>query len=898
MMQPIFEEDSEALNALLAKLSSETKEDKLIIPSLPLGYAPEVSGKIISNFLDKKSHESAAPLPMACQYTGADLAIFEPYMERQRALGGDKDMQLAEASKGTVPINYSQVPGEENGAAISVRPRVGCNEVFFSYWLNETMKFFRAVGDNPYFDNFILAVIMLSSLALALENPYISDTFQTVLETGDMCWIVIFTIEFVVKISGQGAREYWADAWNKLDCLVLLFTYFSKFGPGGASGIGRIFRIGRTLRPLRMINRNPEMKLIINSIIGSLPAVSNALILAGFGFFVFAVFGLNSFMGKLFTCNDGGLSEKECVGSVELETDGEDVFLMPHVWSDRRNNFNNIFNALVTLFEAATTEGWVDLMYATMDIPDEEWQAPVYNNYPLFSFYWVLFIFVCTFFVVQLFVGVIIDNYNREMNILTDEQKRWVLLRRVMLNMGPDPLVRPKGAFRLMVYRVVRSQAFDTLIVVLVLVNTLFMAMAYWNMTDALTAVLSNVNYFFVGAFAAEMVVKLIAFGFRQYLMDTWNVFDAIIVMGSLVTMFYDAGAIAQVGRVFRIARLLKIVKRAKGLKTLFNTMLTSLPSMANISSLMFLLYFIYAIIGITLFGKTRLQDYYTNDANFRDFPNGLLVLFRMSTGENWHEIMGNCEVTEPDCSPIYEDCGLPMVSQIYFISFYMFGVYLMLNLFIAVIIDNFSNCYSKESNLITSDHLEEYRALWRKFDEGGGGKIPFTELRPFITRLCLENNQLADNLLLDRVLYGMIYSDMRNYAMAQPDFEDAPGGVGYIYFTRLCESLCIVQMERDAEANYLTPVEKSIGDEKQRKLKRDVAASVIGSSIRGFLARKRYQAMKKRNEELRLKREMTHGEEESPISPRSPRSGKKSRKSQKKSPKTLPSDENNKEKV
>ena len=203
-----------------------------------------------------------------------------------------------------------------------------------------------------------------------------------------------------------------------------------------------------------MINKNPEMKLIINSIMGSLPAVSNALILASFGFFVFAVFGLNCFMGLLFTCYpDGGLNRDQCVGSTD---EGGDTFLMPQAWQNRRNNFDNIVQSLVTLYEAATTEGWVDLMYATMDIDGVD-KAPIENNQEVFAVYWVLFIFVCTFFVVQLFVGVIIDNYNREMNILTDEQKRWVLLKRVMMNMGPDPLTRPTTLWRLKVYRVVST---------------------------------------------------------------------------------------------------------------------------------------------------------------------------------------------------------------------------------------------------------------------------------------------------------------------------------------------------------------------------------------------------------------------------------------------------------
>jgi len=268
--------------------------------------------------------------------------------------------------------------------------------------------------------------------------------------------------------------------------------------------------------------------------------------------------------------------------------------------------------------------------------------------------------------------------------------------------------------------------------------------------------------------------------------------------------------------------------------------MLTSLPSMANISSLMFLLYFVYAIVGITLFGATRFGPFYMEDANFRNFPEALLLLFRMSTGENWNEVMGDCQVEAPQCteSGPKKDCGMFLISPTYFSSFFMFGVYLMLNLFIAVILDNFTNCYNKESNLVTTEHLEEYRTVWRKFDTTATGFILLKEMRMLVTRLHKLNNPLVKGLLEKRSLYGLINSEMRNAKGTPVDKSGDPT----VNFNRLCESLCVLQMEMEMEGNYLTPDERAMMEDKQRKLKRDVAASAIGAAIRGFLARKRYE--------------------------------------------------------
>merc|ERR1712159_435066 len=143
-----------------------------------------------------------------------------------------------------------------------------------------------------------------------------------------------------------------------------------------------------------------------------------------------------------------------------------------------------------------------------------EGKAPVFDLNPSLSIYWVLFIFVATFCIVQLFVGVIIDNYNREMSVLTEEQKKWVLLRRVLSKMGPEKLGPPENQVRLWVYRIVRSREFDVIIMALVLLNVAFMATNYYGVKDTVWGdCLVYINWIFVVLFALEAVAKIFAFG-------------------------------------------------------------------------------------------------------------------------------------------------------------------------------------------------------------------------------------------------------------------------------------------------------------------------------------------------------------------------------------------------
>ena len=146
------------------------------------------------------------------------------------------------------------------------------------------------------------------------------------------------------------------------------------------------------------------------------------------------------------------------------------------------------------------------------------------------------------------------------------------------------------------------------------------------------------------------MALKLAALGVRDYVRDSWNIFDGLLVVGSLVLQPFDnlTSTLLMV-RVFRICRLFRIIKRARGLRMLFKTLVLSLPALANISMLLLLIFFVFAVLGIKLFGKTAYLTNYdqfvelNRHANFETFGSAMLLLFRMATGENWNNVMHDC---------------------------------------------------------------------------------------------------------------------------------------------------------------------------------------------------------------------------------------------------------------
>ena len=146
------------------------------------------------------------------------------------------------------------------------------------------------------------------------------------------------------------------------------------------------------------------------------------------------------------------------------------------------------------------------------------------------------------------------------------------------------------------------------------------------------------------------------------------------------------------------------------------------------------LLFFIYAYVGVLLFGTVRINEGMNHHANFQRFWNALNVLLRIATNDDWYLVMADCTATPPACSYELGDCGTP-IAQWYFSSFVALASIIMLNLFTAVIIENFEKTQEQDSWKIVPGALEEFRELWSEYDDGTQTISPHN-LYDLLTRL------------------------------------------------------------------------------------------------------------------------------------------------------------------
>ncbi|XP_028289798.1 sodium channel protein type 3 subunit alpha-like isoform X2 [Gouania willdenowi] len=226
----------------------------------------------------------------------------------------------------------------------------------------------------------------------------------------------------------------------------------------------------------------------------------------------------------------------------------------------------------------------------------------------------------------------------------------------------------------------------DLTITVCIVLNTLFMAMEHYPMTDEFNGMLSIGNLVFSGIFTAEMVLKIIAMDPYFYFQTGWNIFDSIIVCLSLMELGLSDVEGLSVLRSFRLLRVFKLARSWPTLNTLIKIIGNSMGALGNLTLVLAIIVFIFAVVGMQLFGKNY-QDCVCKISkdctlprwHMKDFFHSFLIVFRVLCGE-WIETMWDC----------MEVAGQPLCILVFMLVM-VIGNLVLLNLFLALLLSSFS---------------------------------------------------------------------------------------------------------------------------------------------------------------------------------------------------------------
>ncbi|ETO34239.1 voltage-gated cation channel, partial [Reticulomyxa filosa] len=220
------------------------------------------------------------------------------------------------------------------------------------------------------------------------------------------------------------------------------------------------------------------------------------------------------------------------------------------------------------------------------------------------------------------------------------------------------------------------------------------------------------------------------------YIRDNWNKFDFTISVVGVIGLASGSSFRLSVFRLFRIGRLLRLVHQAQTLKILFYTLIESAPSLWNVGLLLVVIFFIYAIIGMNLFGLANIDPSVRRQANFDTFVNSYALLYRVATQDDW-------DVVYAAYLNAYRGKSRLFTVYLFFISFFIFGTAVLINLFIAVVLESFrenKEAFSRDEKL---EPIKVWRNLWVWFEPEAKGKL---NVEIFLTLLRLSPNPVGFN--------------------------------------------------------------------------------------------------------------------------------------------------------
>ncbi|XP_038013176.1 voltage-dependent T-type calcium channel subunit alpha-1G isoform X12 [Motacilla alba alba] len=600
------------------------------------------------------------------------------------------------------------------------------------------------------FDHVVLVIIFLNCITIAMERPKIEphSAERIFLTLSNYIFTVIFLTEMTVKVVALGLcfgeKAYLKSSWNVLDGVLVLISVIdilvSMVSDSGTKILGmlRVLRLLRTLRPLRVISRAQGLKLVVETLMSSLKPIGNIVVICCAFFIIFGILGVQLFKGKFFVC------QGEDTRNITNKSDCTEA---SYKWVRHKYNFDNLGQALMSLFVLASKDGWVDIMYDGLDAVGVD-QQPVMNYNPWMLLYFISFLLIVAFFVLNMFVGVVVENFHKcrqhqeEEEAKRREEKRLRRLEKKRRNLMLDDVLMESSAsavqeaqckpyysdysrFRLLIHQMCTSHYLDLFITGVIGLNVITMAMEHYQQPKVLDEALKICNYIFTVIFVMESVFKLIAFGFRRFFQDRWNQLDLAIVLLSIMGITLEEievnaslpinPTIIRIMRVLRIARVLKLLKMAVGMRALLDTVMQALPQVGNLGLLFMLLFFIFAALGVELFGDLECDDTHPCEglgrhATFRNFGMAFLTLFRVSTGDNWNGIMKD---TLRDCDQ-ESTCYNTVISPIYFVSFVLTAQFVLVNVVIAVLMKHLeeSNKEAKEEAELEAELEMEMKTI------------------------------------------------------------------------------------------------------------------------------------------------------------------------------------------
>lgn len=564
----------------------------------------------------------------------------------------------------------------------------------------------------------------------------------------DAAFAVLFSVEALIKVIADGffwtPNAYFRSSWGIIDAVVLITLWINVitlFRNDGA--VSRAVGAFKALRALRLLNVSDSARDTFHSliVIGWWKIISAAFVSMSL-IIPFAIYGVNLFAGKMVTCNDGDAGEflYDCFGEFNNSPFNWDV-LSPRVAGNPYYDFDDFDSSLFILFQIVSQEGWVDVSFSAQSITGIGKQ-PQFGFAPFNAIFFVIYNLLGTVFVLTLFISVFMRNYTEQTGVayLTADQRSWLELRKLLRQVSPSKTSydESKKKWKKWCHKraIEKKGRWYVGITVVLVLHLILLLLEYYGEPQWWTDTRDAFLFLFTLIYMANVAVRVFGLGWPRFRKSSWDMYSLVAVSGAFATTILFIAApkvdtVVQLHKFFLVAIVFLLIPRNDALDQLFKTAAASLTTIGNLLATWLVFFLVFAIALTQTFSLTRFGGNEDNNVNFRTVPKALILLFRMSVGEGWNEIMEDFAAIEPplcvDNPEFYlSDCGSAAWARVLFISWNIVSMYIFVNLFVSLIYESFSYVYQRHSGsaAVDRDEMRRFKEAWRSVDPRGTGYI------------------------------------------------------------------------------------------------------------------------------------------------------------------------------
>jgi len=640
----------------------------------------------------------------------------------------------------------------------------GLKGLYYKYRLSKTVEVFKKLTDNLFYNVFITIIIVLSCVILYFDIPErIVEKDQVVIIPNsekvknfvfslNVFFGIFFVFEFLIQAIAQGliieSNAYLKDPLNWIDLCVIIISIIGLFDFAENMLILRVFRL---LRIIKLIKLSRELRIVTLAIWKTIPNLMTAIIPFMFYLLIVSVIGLSLYTGDGYTCNDPNpniSTKKECTGA--FYSSDWDREMDRSMWG-YFVGYDNFFDSLQTSFVLSNQEGWPDIMYYFMGYGStNEIRQPGANIWV--SVYYIMSVVVGSWIFLAVVTGIAYDSIKRNSDILkgindlNSNQKRIHEFISLLITSKPSkqiPKLRSKWHRKIRDF--FESPYYDKLVFIILILNIIVLLFEHDNQSRFQDILQEVAEYIFLVIYTIEIIFLFISYGFKYFFNDNWRNLCLIIVSLSLLNIVVKSDLVrSNIFVTIRLIRMFRLLKFARGIRALIQVVSTKYKELLNIFILMFIVIVMYAFLGCYYFGDINYKntDILNEHLNFSTFTKSLLTVFIFTTGENWPIAMADCVGrTIRFCMKGKENCG-NWFSPVYFISLQILVNWILLNSFVAIIVDSFVMLLQEHDEINRMELVKKsFSESWNKYDTERTGFLSFKNFIKMYDDMVIPDN-------------------------------------------------------------------------------------------------------------------------------------------------------------